>query len=51
MLTRIIAVAFLMLTAASVFASDVSFDQRSLATSSQSKDATPRPTACACHHG
>jgi len=51
MLTRIIAVAFLMLAAASVFASDASFDQRSLATSSQSKDASPRPTACACHRG
>jgi hypothetical protein len=51
MLTRIIAVAFLMLAAAPVFASDASFDQRNLATSSQSKDASPRPMACACHRG
>jgi hypothetical protein len=49
MLTRIIAVAFLMLAAAP--ASDASFDQRNLATSSQSKDASPRPMACACHRG
>jgi hypothetical protein len=48
MLTRMIAAAFLVLFAAPAFASDASFDQRNPVTSSQTKEAQPRPTACSC---
>jgi len=47
MLTKIVAAALLMLTAAPVFASDASYDQRELAKSSQQESA-PRAVACAC---
>jgi len=57
MLTRIIAVALLMLTAAPVLASDAGFDRRNLAASQsaspQTKGSQTQPSACscACRHG
>ncbi len=56
MLTRLIAVALLMLAAVPVLASDASYDQRNLAASSQTaasaqtKDSQPRTAACSCPH-